>query len=449
MSTSRSTQREDGLPPRSMHQPLDRSAHDYLLTLKRRGVTLGLERMRQFAAALGNPQEAVPVIHVAGTNGKGSVAAMLEAILRAAGWRVGLYTSPHLVRLGERVQVNRQALSASQLSAYVGELRMMADWLAAQHGDAQPSYFEFMTGLALTHFVRARCDIAVVEVGVGGRLDATNIVTPEVAVITSIGLDHCDLLGDTLEAIAREKAGIIKRGRPVVIGRLPAVAEEVVRSIAVEQGASVHALREVFGESVDAYPNTNLSGEYQRVNAATAALTARRLAPQWRITDDAIAHGLGSVDWPARWQSRMVGGRRVIIDTSHNAEGAEALAGNLTRLAAETNRRPIVVIGVLGAARAKPLLEVVCRGAAAIHLVVPQQGRACTHDQLEELLPSTCDVPVKRSSVADVFPGGDVCLPEVARDVVVVVTGSIYLAGEVLARIDPSCGPFEPDLQDF
>src|SRR5581483_7211183 len=156
------------------------AVQDYLLGLKATGPKFGLDRMRGFAEALGHPERAVPVIHIAGTNGKGSVAAMLESILRTAGWRTGLYTSPHLVRLGERVQVDRQPLSNDEIARYVRELRPQVEKQVAQSGaDARPSYFEFMTGLALVHFVRSKCEIAIVETGMGGRLDATNIVVPE------------------------------------------------------------------------------------------------------------------------------------------------------------------------------------------------------------------------------------------------------------------------------
>lgn len=432
-----------------MTEPLDPETHAYLVGLKRQGVTLGLDRMFRFATALGHPQDRVPVVHVAGTNGKGSVAAMIEAILRAAGWRTGLYTSPHLVRLGERIQVNRAPLRTPELAAAVAELRPLVSRLVAEAGEpAQPSYFEFMTALAFWHFAQARCDIALVEVGVGGRLDATNIVNPEVSVITSIGLDHCELLGDTLTAIAREKAGIVKRGRPVVLGRLPGEAEAVVRAIAAARQAPVTGVRTAFPHAAD-LPPTNLPGAYQRLNAGTASLAARALGARWRVTDAVIARGLAAVAWEGRWQPTRVGGRTVIVDSSHNAEGAEALDRNLAALLAEARRAPIVVVGVLGEARARPLLEVICRHAAAIHLVVPRQSRACTHDELMRLLPKGCGIPVHRSSVGEVFPASNACLPGAAPEATVVVTGSIYLAGEVLARIEPERGPFEPELQDF
>lgn len=420
------------------------AARDFLLGLKRRGVALGLERMRRFAERLGNPQQAVPCIHIAGTNGKGSVAAMIESVLRQTGWRTGLYTSPHLVRLGERVQVGRRPLSDAEIASYVAEMAP----LAMNTGDEPPSYFEFMTAMAFVHFARRGCDISCVEVGLGGRLDATNIVTPEVSVITSIGFDHCDVLGDTLEDIAAEKAGIIKAGRPVVIGRLPPAATDTVAEIARSRDARVFSVLEEFGGDEGVYPETNLPGDYQRWNAATAVLAVRALQERWKIDEETIARGLQRVDWPARWQEFIVGRRRVILDTSHNSEGAAVLDANLRRLVTTTRRAPMIVGGVLGVSRARALVDVFCRHAREIHFVVPDQRRACRFEELQSLVPEGCATRVARGSIAQIFPAPDVCTIGEPGDTIV-VAGSVYLAGEVLARIDPSAGPAETRLQDF
>jgi len=429
--------------------PADYAAvQEYLFSLKAQGPKFGIDRMRALVAALGHPELAVPTVHIAGTNGKGSVAAMLEAVFRAAGWRTGLYTSPHLVRLGERVQVNRERLTEAEIVAYVRELGPVAQRLGAQNPDEHPSFFEFMTAMAFWQFQRRGCDVGIVEVGLGGRLDATNVVVPEVAVITSIGLDHCDLLGDTVEKIAVEKAGIIKPGRPVVLGCLPAGAERVIRQIAVAQSAPVWSVREVFGDDPAAYPATNLAGDYQRRNAATTALVARVLGPRWQLDDAVVRRGLQQVNWPGRWQPGRVGDRAVIFDASHNPEGAEVLDGNLRRLVAATGRAPVVVTGVLGAARAQPLLAAVCRHAREVHLVIPEQSRACSYEQLEALIPPDFAGRVVRNTVAAIFPSPERCTVGAPGETVV-VTGSIYLLGEVLARVEPARGPGEGRLQDF
>ena len=421
---------------------------EYLFALKARGAKFGIDRMATLADALGHPERAVPCIHVAGTNGKGSVAAMLDSILHVAAWRTGLYTSPHLVRLGERVQVARTILTEQEIVDYVGELRPVAERLGAADPDDYPSFFEFMTAMAFQQFARKRCDISVIEVGLGGRLDATNIVTPEVSVITSIGMDHCEYLGTQYQQIAAEKAGIIKPGRPVVMGRMPPEAETTIRRIAAERGAPLISVAETYGEDLAAYPETNLEGDYQRWNAATATLTVRALDARWRISDQVIAAGLRQVDWPGRWQRLTLGGRLAILDASHNPEGAQVLDSNLQHLSAETQRAPVVITGALGAPRARPLLETISRHAREIHLVVPHQARACTYEELEALVPATFQGRVVRSTVEALFPRPDLCTAGGPEDVVV-VTGSIYLLGEVMSRLDPARGAAEERLQDF
>lgn len=458
------------------------AAKDYLYGLKAGGMKFGIDRMQRLAAALGHPERSYPVIHVAGTNGKGSVSAMLESILRAAGRRTGLYTSPHLVRLGERVQVNRRLLTEDEIVAYTRELRPVAEQAAVYAADEHATFFEFMTAMALLQFQRQRVAVAVVEVGMGGRLDATNVVQPEVSVITSIGLDHCAELGDTVEKIAREKAGIIKPGRPVVIGRVPVGAERVIREVASTQGAPVHTVREAFGEDLANYPVTNLEGDCQRWNAATATLAARLFGervlfsrsviarpPDSRegealqlhrhgsapaepradktLFEEAIARGLMQVDWPGRWQRLEVGGRQVILDASHNPEGAQELDKNLARLERETGRKPVIVAGALGEFRAKALLEVVLRHAAAVQIVVPNQNRATSYEDMLALVPAAQRGLVRPGSLAEIFPRSQACTLGQSGDTVV-VTGSIYLLGEVLERLQPVVAS-ESRLQDF
>jgi dihydrofolate synthase/folylpolyglutamate synthase len=311
-----------------------------------------------------------------------------------------------------------------------------------------PSFFEFMTAMAFLQFARREVDLAVAEVGLGGLLDATNVVLPEVAVITSIGLDHCELLGDRLDLIAAEKAGIIKPARPVVLGRMPAVAEEVIRRIAAERRAPVMAVREEFGDDLARYPRTNLESDYQRWNAATAALVARLLPARWGLTDEVIARGLMHANWPGRWQRLTVGGRPLILDAAHNPEGAQVLDANLTKLRAETGRKPVIMTGALGEYRARALLEVIARHAREIHLVVPHQARACGYAELEHCIPPAFAGRIARTTVDEVFSGPDCCTIGSALETVV-VTGSIYLIGEVFERIEPDRGAGEGRLQDF
>ena len=414
-------------------EPAYQAVVDRLFALKPAGRAFGLDRMRALCAEIGHPERAFPCVHVAGTNGKGSVSAMVEAILHAAGWRTGLYTSPHLVHLGERVQVDRVRLTEDEIVRYASEIER-AGARPGTDPELAPTFFEYLTAMAFLQFARKKCDVAVIEVGLGGRLDATNVVTPAVSVITSIAMDHCEILGDTIEKIAAEKAGIIKPGRPVVLGRVPPAAERVIRAIAAERGAPLVSVAEEFGDDVETYPSTNLEGDYQRWNAATATLVGRQLGEKWRLTPDVIARGLARVDWPGRWQRTLVGGRLLMLDASHNPEGAAVLDSNLSRLARETGRAPVVVTGVLGLARARPLIQTIARHAAEIYFVMPNQPRACSHAELESLVPLGFGGSLRRGDVAKLFPAPGVCAVGGPQDVVV-VTGSIYLLGEVLRRL--------------
>ena len=259
------------------------ATRDYLYALKNRGSKFGIDRMRRLVAALGHPERKFPVIHVAGTNGKGSVCAMLEALYRANGYTTGMFTSPHLLHLGERVQVNRRALDESAIVRYVEELRPAAGKLGEEDADMHPTFFEFVTAMAFLRFAEdgtdggvdgamlssgGAVDIGLIETGLGGRLDATNVVEPELSIITSISFDHMEMLGDTLAKIAAEKAGIIKPGKPVLIGCLPEEAEAVIRSVAAERGAALYAVRDRYTDAD--LPATNLAGRFQRWNAAVA-----------------------------------------------------------------------------------------------------------------------------------------------------------------------------------
>lgn len=421
---------------------------EYLYSLKAGGPKFGIDRMRRLVAELGHPERSYPVIHVAGTNGKGSVSAMLESILRTSGWRTGLYTSPHLVKLGERVQVDRTLLTEAEIVAYAAELQPVAARAAAFAPDEHATFFEFMTAMAFLQFQRRHVDLAVIEVGMGGRLDATNVVQPEISAITSIGLDHCAELGETVEQIAAEKAGIIKPGCPVVLGRLPPGAERVIRQVAAAQGAPVHSVREAFGENLAGYPQTNLEGDYQRWNAATATLVARLLPARWALDAESIARGLAHVDWPGRWQRLQVGDRHVILDASHNPEGAQVLDENLRRLEAETGGKPVVVAGALGEFRARALLAVLAEHAREIHLVAPQQARATPYADMVRLAPAEARARLHENSVPAIFPAADRCTLGHPGETIV-VTGSLYLLGEILARLEPARGAGEGKLQDF
>ena len=419
----------------------------YLYGLKHRGALYGIDRMREFVRELGHPEMAYPVIHVAGTNGKGSTCAMLEAIFRAAGHRTGMFTSPHLVHQGERVQVDRGILTREEIVAYTRRLKPIAEKIEREHTDHHPSFFEFMTGMAFLRFAEARVGVAIIETGLGGRLDATNVVNPEISVITSISLDHTEILGDTIEAIATEKAGIIKPGKPVVIGLLPPEAERVVERIAGERGCPLHKVSQVFGRDEAALPMTCLPGDYQRRNAAAATLVARILAPRFRITEQHIRDGLLHVNWAGRWERHTLKDRGIILDATHNPEGAVHLERNLENFVREKGYKPAIMTGTLGLSRARALIPVACRYARELHLLVPHQPRACSFEELEAEIPSTFSGAVRRSTVRELFPSAGTCTAgQAGQDLV--ATGSIYLIGEIMEAVYHDQPVGESVLQD-
>ena len=415
------------------HPPLSAGAYaeavEYLYALRDRGSKYGIERMRRFVAALGHPERSFPCIHVAGTNGKGSVCAMLEALYRKNGYTTGLYTSPHLLHLGERVQVNRSPLPESEILRHTRRLKPIAAELGGADPADHPSFFEFMTAMAFLRFAETPVAIALLETGLGGRLDATNVVDPELAVITSVSLDHTELLGDTLAKIAAEKAGILKPGKPVLLGRLPPEAEETVRAIAAKRHCPVHAVGDRF--SPDALPATNLGGGFQRWNAAIATYATELLADRFPV---AQTDALREVDWAGRWQHLRLADRTVILDATHNPEGCAALDANLRDLADETGRAPIIYAGTLGEERGRSLMRVLARHARELHFAEPAQPRACPAAFLESCLPAGHTLPVRHTTVAEAFPGPDTCALGEPGDIVV-VTGSIYLLGEVLGQL--------------
>jgi dihydrofolate synthase / folylpolyglutamate synthase len=299
------------------------------------------------------------------------------------------------------------------------------------------------------------------------------VVEPAVTVITSIGLDHCAELGGTIVQIAREKAGIIKPGRPVVMGRLPPEAERVVREVAAQRGAPLHSVREHYGDDLTHYPATNLAGDYQRWNAATASLVisvfaAGCSAASGRAANPAglssvawakeggpvppaeghIQRGLQQVNWPGRWQSTQLGGRPLVLDASHNPEGVQVLEQNLRQLFARTGRQPVIIAGALGEFRARALLDVVLRHGREVHLVTPRQARACAFGELLAMVPAAQRSRVRPGTVEEIFPDEHTCTVG-GPDDTIIVTGSIYLLGEVLERIEPGRGAGEGKLQDF
>ncbi|MBI4545544.1 MAG: bifunctional folylpolyglutamate synthase/dihydrofolate synthase [Gemmatimonadetes bacterium] len=324
------------------------------------GIQWGLERTHHLMAAVGNPHRAYRVLHVGGTNGKGSVAATLAAVLQRAGVRTGLYTSPHLCAFRERVQVQGAPLDAAALVAAAERL-----WPSIQQERA--SFFEATTAIAFLALAEAGVETAVIEVGLGGRLDSTNVVAPEVVALTNVALDHAQYLGPTIEAVAREKAGIIKAGVPAVTTEADPALREVFRRRADEVGASLHVLEAQeaadvrFGRDGTRFRlatgawgslelHTPLIGKHQATNAALAVRTLEQLPEAWRPDRCALLDGVRQVHWPGRLQIERIGGLDWVFDVAHNPAGMAATVSALEQLVEQlVVARPLVaLVGILG-----------------------------------------------------------------------------------------------------
>jgi dihydrofolate synthase/folylpolyglutamate synthase len=416
---------------------------DYLGHLQYFGIKLGLENIATLCAALGDPQNRFLSIHVAGTNGKGSVSAMLAEVLRAQGFRTGLYTSPHLARVEERVRVDGASIPPLRFRGLLERLKATIDGLMAEEELAyHPTYFEVLTALAFLEFAEAKVGVAVLEVGMGGRFDATNIVRPLVSVITTIAKDHEKHLGSSLEKIALEKAGIIKPGVPVVCGVRGGVALRKIRRIAREREAP---LIEVFGSgrTLEArlarrgyrfvYAGARgryafspaLAGRHQGQNAAVAIATAEVLSRTWKLLDKAkIIKAVRETRWEGRLETV---GRRplVLLDGAHNVEGVEALAVHVR----ETVGRPVVL--VFAAMQDKDIRSMT-------RLLFP----LCSTVILTRVPYKRSATPEDLAAVAPPFQGRVLLEPDTRKAVrlalaesrgrtPVVIAGSLFLIGEV------------------
>ncbi len=417
----------------------------YLYSLKHHGAKYGIDRMRLLAERLGNPQVHFPCIHIAGTNGKGSVSAMLESIYREHGYRTGMYTSPHLVRQGERIQVERRILEEERIAELTRILYPHARNLGEANPDDHPSFFEFMTAMAFMEFAEQGVDLGIIETGLGGRLDATNIVHPVLSVITSISYDHVDILGDTLGKIAGEKAGIIKPGVPVVMGLVPEEAETVIRETARVREAPLFSVRERFAS--EDYPKTNLEGGFQEHNAGTAIHTAEVLESTFSTEARRRREALERVSWPGRWQRIESPQGLLILDATHNPEGCRALEENLRKLVERTGSKPDMAVGTLGTFRIRPLIQTVSKFARNLYLIQPRQPRAADFDSLCREIPKSFRGGVFRSSIPGLFPVQGLCQWG-SEAKTLVVTGSIYLVGEVADRLFHQIPVEDSFLQD-
>jgi len=392
----------------------------YLSTLQPFGYKPGLESTRRLAALVANPHEALQFIHVAGTNGKGSTCAMLDAIYRASGKRVGLYTSPHLVRFNERIRVQGESIPDEALARIVG---MVRDAALGAEPSLEPTFFEFVTVVALLWFRESQVDLVVWETGLGGRMDATNIVTPLAAVVTQVGLDHMNVLGPTIGHIASEKAGIFKPGVPALTSATDPDALAILEYKARELGAP---FLHVGASAVDHFRfELSLLGEHQRANGALAAATVRMLRFLLPVTDEQMAAGFASVRWPGRLQVLKRGTQTILVDGAHNRDGVACLKAALARHF--PGRPPVLVLGMLAdkewGRMAGDLVPVASR---VITVPVASQRAVPAADLRAACMACGVTRPVR--AVDSLAEGLRAC----AGDPFVVVTGSLYLVAEAL-----------------
>jgi dihydrofolate synthase/folylpolyglutamate synthase len=399
----------------------------FLYDLRWFGCKLGLENTERLAALAGSPERQLRFLHVAGTNGKGSTCAFLESIYRHSGLRVGLFTSPHLVRFGERIQVNREPMSDDEVVQAVSGLK---PWLGRLPPDHQPTFFEAVTVMALRHFAQRRCDLVIWETGMGGRLDATNIVTPLASLITNVQFDHQQWLGNTLAQIATEKAGIIKPGKPVLTAAREPDVLEVITRVAHEKQAPLTVVtdQDVAAEPLLAHP-LPLLGDHQRLNAALALATARTLAHSLPITHQELRQGLASVRWPGRLQVvQPAPGRTILLDGAHNPDGAASLATALQRHF--PGRQPTLILGILQD-KDLPRICATLLPCAARTLLVPVRSHRTANLRT---LQAACGTGVPASALHP-CASLEEALRLAADDSFVVIAGSLYLVGEALEAL--------------
>ncbi|MFO0773964.1 MAG: folylpolyglutamate synthase/dihydrofolate synthase family protein [Nitrospiraceae bacterium] len=414
---------------------------EFLLSLQRHGIKLGLESMRSLLAAMGDPHRSVRSIHIAGTNGKGSTAALTASMLQAAGYRVGLYTSPHLIDFHERIRIDCEPIPDDELARWTTRVR------AACPPSLRPTFFEFTTAIAFAHFAAASVDCAVIEVGLGGRFDATNVVTPLATCITTIGMDHEAYLGHNLRSIAYEKAGIVKADVPLVVGRVADEAYEVIAHIATARSAPLVRLGRDFDVAGTSAADCTyrgpsgrrltlrcpLRGRHQLDNLACAAALIDTVADRGLVcSDEAMQRGAATVDWPGRVDI-VATEPLTILDGAHNPAAAAALTDTLRELRGTyPTARVWALVGMMHDKDQRGFFEQLLPLVDELMLTVPNLPRAASLEYLRAALPPTAPTPRLVPSVAH-------ALREIrtlaAPTDLVCVTGSLMLIGEAKAAL--------------
>ncbi|MEF8823217.1 MAG: folylpolyglutamate synthase/dihydrofolate synthase family protein [Desulfohalobiaceae bacterium] len=416
-----------------------------LYSLQKHGIKFGLSQTANLLGGLGNPHIGRNFIHVGGSNGKGSVACLLESALRSCGYRTGLFTSPHLVHFSERFRVNGQPIGPGEVAELYEEL------LAVMDENEPPTFFEAVTAMALTCFRKRDTDIAIIEVGMGGRLDATNLVTPLLSLITNISLEHREFLGDTLLEVAWEKAGIIKEGVPLLTAATNRDVLDLFRRTCNERGASLYHLDQDFSHSDRGtglafrgshltleHAEVGLLGRHQRRNAAMALSALDILQGQgWPLSPEEIGRGCARARWPGRLH-QVTTTPRVVVDGAHNPEAMRELARNIREVFDFT--RLIAVTGIMEDKDASAMLEAIAP--LTDHLVVtrPEYPRAMDPHTLAGHCP---DPAVSLEVQPSLQKALDRAGAQAGEKDLVLVCGSLFTAGEALSHLDPETYPPE------
>ena len=417
---------------------------DYLYGLERHGIVFGLDNIRNILKSLGNPHEKVEVIHVGGTNGKGSTAAMIQSILSRCGYRVGLYTSPHLISFTERIRIDDREITEAEVARLTERIRGA---VGKSRIPETFTFFDFTTAMAMLYFFEARVDLAIFEVGLGGRLDSTNVVDPLLSIITNISLDHRDYLGDTLEEVAREKAGIIKEGRSLVTAATQPKVVDLFRRVCLKKKAHLYRIGQDFkgrragprrfnyhGRKLN-LPNLeiNLAGRHQIVNATTALGAIETFGVNgYRIRDEAIYEGLRGVQWSGRLEVVMES-PMVLLDGAHNPGAAKRLREAIVE--EFTYKRLLLALGIMNDKDYRRIISILAPLADMTVLCKPRCERAAPP---RVLLNEVKRIEKKGKIVEDVGEAVQHLLSMASGRDLICITGSFYTIGEAKAFLSNS-----------
>ena len=414
-----------------------KEAIDYILSVEWLGSRPGKSRIRELCARLGNPQNKLKYVHVAGTNGKGSVCCMMANVLKAAGYKTGLYISPYVYRFNERIQLNGEEIPDDELAKTVEKVKEQADQL-----EERATVFELITATAFLWFAEQKCDVVVLEVGMGGRLDATNIIEdPLVSIITSIDLDHTEYLGDTLGKIAFEKAGIIKPGRPTVVGDLPKEALDVIEETAKERNSAFYQAQteriRIQSESLEGTTFTlnrvkyqvRLPGTYQPKNASVVIRACELLS----LPREAVKQGLAAAYWPARFEV-LCKNPVVIYDGGHNPQGVGAAVDTVKRLGLG---KPVILTGVMRDKDHEQIVGMLSSIASEIFTVKPNNPRALPAEEYAAEFPAATPCESEEQAVARAMAAA------YEKNIPLLCIGSLYMYKEIRDAVTVQAANYE------